>query len=1059
MRKFFLLLFLSNLLLLIAITSVSASEVEYYLTVDINPENKILYGKAEITPSTNIKVDVSNLVDVKFENAEISNPILNKLAMKNIDWKQVELKAGIKQTIEFQYPLTSFSANSDKDNVVLSGFWYPQINQLANYHLKVNLPEGFQVISEADKIESKSVDYKRVEYQFHFPHLLDNLTLAASKNYQHKYKVFQGIQVETWFMPGNAHLADNYIKHAIDYLDLYQKMLGPYPYKRFAMVESKSRNGYSMPSYTVLGSQVIALPFIVKSSLGHEILHQWFGNSIYVDHQHGNWCEGLTNYLADYFYAEKRGKGSEYRKGMLRTYASYVNTESSFPVREFISRKDKSSSSIGYGKVAMIFHQLRQYYGDKKFFLALRSFVKKNSFRITSWHDVQREFEAIDGEPLYEDFNAWLTRNDIANIGIAKAAKLELSQGKLWLDFSLQQNQSPYHLHVPLVLNFANGKKQTKILHFTETNQDFKIAVDEPPVSAFLDPDYQLIRHLSDEEKIPDLAWLMGKKAISDSIIIAVNDKNQAQYQPLIKGLGLENQKIIAHNKLTFEQIKNHSVIIAGYDNNLVQMLFAKQQQPDNGVDLIVKRNPYNDQQVIVLLSARDKEQVQQVATKLSHYGKYSQLSFNDGRLKSKQIAASNNGILLFEQMPTQAIKPSQIQSIDNIVANLGDKRVVLIGETHNRYEHHLNQLLFIKKLKDAGYQVAVGMEMFQQPYQQALDDYLAGKTKEAEFLTKSRYFDKWRYDYNLYKPIIDYVLSNKIPLIALNIEGDINREVSKTGIASLDEAKQKHLPSQLDFSNRDYRSDLKMVFQAHQQMQPLVEKSFNFFLQSQTLWDESMAQTANTFLQDNPQHVLVILAGNGHLRYRYGIPQRIQRLSGFTPLVIVQDEELDKDIADYVLITTPIEGASTPKIGVYLETAPVETAPVETAPLETAPLETAPLETASVETVSVEANSIDKKSSEMVIIKEVTKPSVASKSGLKKGDIIVQLDGKLLKSFADLKLALLYADINRVIEIKIKRGEKMLTKWLDFTPNKSEYEHFSYDQVHGKQNQKINNK
>ena len=60
-----------------------------------------------------------------------------------------------------------------------------------------------------------------------------------------------------------------------------------------------------MATLTLLGSDVINLPFIVKTSLGHEILHQWFGNSVYVNHKKGNWAEGLTSYLSDHYYKEQ----------------------------------------------------------------------------------------------------------------------------------------------------------------------------------------------------------------------------------------------------------------------------------------------------------------------------------------------------------------------------------------------------------------------------------------------------------------------------------------------------------------------------------------------------------------------------------------------------------------------------------------------------------------------------------------------------------------------------------------------------------------------------------
>ena len=55
-----------------------------------------------------------------------------------------------------------------------------------------------------------------------------------------------------------------------------------------------------MPSFTLLGAKVIRLPFIVSSSYPHEILHNWWGNGVFVDVQQGNWCEGLTAYLADH---------------------------------------------------------------------------------------------------------------------------------------------------------------------------------------------------------------------------------------------------------------------------------------------------------------------------------------------------------------------------------------------------------------------------------------------------------------------------------------------------------------------------------------------------------------------------------------------------------------------------------------------------------------------------------------------------------------------------------------------------------------------------------------
>ena len=120
---------------------------------------------------------------------------------------------------------------------------------------------------------------------------------------------------------------------------------------------------------------------------------------------------------------------------------------------------------------------------------------------------------------------------------------------------------------------------------------------------------------------------------------------------------------------------------------------------------------------------------------------------------------------------------------------------------------------------------------MFHQPYQQAVDDYLAGYIDEREFLDQSRYYHEWRYDYGLYKPIVDFLKENNIPLLALNIPGKISKQVARKGLDSLDAGQKAGIPTELDFSNAAYRGELKAVFQQHGTETGLAE--FDFFHQA----------------------------------------------------------------------------------------------------------------------------------------------------------------------------------------------------------------------------------
>lgn len=237
--------------------------------------------------------------------------------------------------------------------ISLTGMWYPSLEGPAYYSLNALLPKGFVAISEADDITVSDTG-QGMEYSFSFPHPVNKIDLVAGKYVELK-ETFNGIDICGYFFPEDFSLAKTYIEHTKKYLKMYENLLSRYEYKRFSVVENFLPTGYSMPTFTLLGQEVVRLPFIVRTSLGHEILHQWFGNLVYVDYRKGNWSEGLTTYLADQLYQEQEGKRWQYRKQALTDYGSYVNPGNEFPLKDFTGRVDFASKAIGYGKGAMFF--------------------------------------------------------------------------------------------------------------------------------------------------------------------------------------------------------------------------------------------------------------------------------------------------------------------------------------------------------------------------------------------------------------------------------------------------------------------------------------------------------------------------------------------------------------------------------------------------------------------------------------------------------------------------------------------------------------------------------
>ncbi|MCK5193025.1 MAG: ChaN family lipoprotein, partial [Desulfobulbaceae bacterium] len=395
------------------------------------------------------------------------------------------------------------------------------------------------------------------------------------------------------------------------------------------------------------------------------------------------------------------------------------------------------------------------------FFTALREFIQKNSFRSASWHDIQRSFEKATGEKLHAYFEQWLSRKDIPIISV-KNAELRIEQGQIKLNFTLLQQDEAYQLRIPVTLYFDKGKS-LRFLELMHSKKNISLKLDELPNQVVIDENYTLMRQLAPEEIPPVLATVMGK----EKLIVIVAADRRAIYKPLIDALGVENITYLTPDKITFAQMKENSFLIAGHEYALVDMLFGKQHIPKDGVRLKVYKNPYNAEELIALLHVKNKAEAKAVHQKIPHYGKYTELAFKDGSNNLKAIAKTNNGILVLSRPPTRALKPDKLSTLDEIIPKLLTSRIIYLGEKHDQFAHHINQLQVIKKMHEAGYELAVGMEMFQRPFQKVVNDFLSGRIDEHKFLLKSEYFKRWRYDYNLYKPIIDYLKQQNIPLVA----------------------------------------------------------------------------------------------------------------------------------------------------------------------------------------------------------------------------------------------------------------------------------------------------
>jgi aminopeptidase N len=277
--------------------------------------------------------------------------------------------------------------------------WYPQFGDaLVSFQLDIQLPSGWDVVSQGSLLrENGASETQHVVWEEKQPQ--DDIYLIAAK-FQRYAQSAGAVNAMVYLRSADQPLAQKYLDATAQYIAMYNKLIGPYPYSKFALVENFWESGYGMPSFTLLGSKVIRLPFILHSSYPHEILHNYWGNGVFVDYAKGNWAEGLTAYLADHLVNEQRGKGEEYRRDVLQKYADFVNKEKDFPIIRFVSRHSASSEAVGYGKTMMFFHMLRLELGDDAFTKTLRRFYQQFKFQQATFADLLTTFNAVTGKNL-----------------------------------------------------------------------------------------------------------------------------------------------------------------------------------------------------------------------------------------------------------------------------------------------------------------------------------------------------------------------------------------------------------------------------------------------------------------------------------------------------------------------------------------------------------------------------------------------------------------------------------------------------------------------------------
>ena len=236
--------------------------------------------------------------------------------------------------------------------------------------------------------------------------------------------------------------------------------------------------------------------------------------------------------------------------------------------------------------------------------------------------------------------------------------------------------------------------------------------------------------------------------------------------------------------------------------------------------------------------------------------------------------------------------------SRDKVISYAVNQSVVLLGEAHENLEHHRWQLQMLTLLHARNPNMVIGFEMFPRRVQGALDKWVSGSLSVAEFLDTSDWKHGWSRDAKAYLPLFHFARMNKIPMVALNIDSHLRKEVSLKGFDILSEEKFQGVTHPAKPSNA-YLEYLRFIYKKHDRSHKnsTDDEDFKRFVRGQQLWDRAMAQaihsamirTKDTFAVGiqalfstliQPERPLVVgIMGAGHIRYGYGVPHQLKDL------------------------------------------------------------------------------------------------------------------------------------------------------------------------------------
>ncbi len=588
--------------------------VSHDINIEINPSKSFIKGsdklrfKNPILKSSSVKLlntleitsmksgDNNLKFSVKPADDYYNEIIIENLSLKNQSYDNGGIVESFEAVIEYEgivnFPpseinmvkrhsntLGIISDKEDSGIYLPGGSFYPQAGKdLAEFNIYVTLPKEYKLVTSGTIIEN--IGTGNVIYQVKSEGNYDDVTLVAAK-FKVIEKYHDSVRFAMYYYNESPHNM-RYLEESIRYYDLYTDLFGKYPYKSFIIAENFFPTGFAMPGYTLLSNRLTAMPWVTLSpgSLAHEFVHNWWGNSVFVDYTVGNWCEALTTFSTNYYYnilnTNKAAELDWRRKALISIDA--LPDDMNYPVSDFKYQKTTYDAAIGYSKGAFILDIIRKMIGDDRFFNALKSFAENNNGKRAYWMHLTGEFTKAAKDTLNDInwrnvINEWLRTKDIPVIKYADLPTFTDDSLTLKVESDIKRT-----MKLPIKISYADNSNE--MFHYLM--QDSVCTITLPKKGDIekieLDPELECLRKLYPWEKPFNL-----ERTLSAKPVIVLPDKMSPEfkiamdYVNAMKESGFNFDYYTHDNLSDFDKQHSSLILLGNIKSNSIIADYAKQ--------------------------------------------------------------------------------------------------------------------------------------------------------------------------------------------------------------------------------------------------------------------------------------------------------------------------------------------------------------------------------------------------------------------------------------------------------------------------------------------------